>query len=415
MSIPPGQLMPAVTRMAEAADDFQGKRVPLAAAVLSLGALFPIATPVLLCYSRVLLGWVGRRFFWIYAVLFSLLVSLLNAGKLVEADERTYLQFLRYIHKNLGNGFLEAVLDGTGRTEWGFYSISYLLYSWTDGAIKPVVIFWTFLTYLLVAVSFRKLFREECALPRALPVFVASVLPFVNFVLTAQVTRQYAAGAMVLTAFAYFDRRVMSLFLILAATSIHNSAIVFLAPWMASAFLMRSMQRVPPLWLLVAGFAVLMVAGNQLRAIADDLTGDLMRVVTGSLLDNGALTLFKIATISFAVLAIHYRMKADFSRQWLPIYVSYVALAAILALVWKLPLFLLRFSFYVEFFAAMIIAMALFRLTRGGSLIAIAVLPLVANLVFLLRAASSPWTYEWLGGGVLDNFVGGMLVRALGG
>jgi hypothetical protein len=407
--------MSTAAQLTSPTEGLQRARVPLAALILSLGGLFPVLTPALLCYSRVLLGGVGRRCFWIYAVMFSLLIALLNAGKVVEADERTYLEFLRYIHQNIGNGFLQAVLDGTGRTEWGFYSISYVLYSVTDGGIKPVIIFWTFVTYLLVAISFQKLFREEAALPRALPVFVASVLPFVNFVLTAQVTRQYAAGALVLTAFAYFDRRLVSLLLVLFAATIHNSALIFLLPWAAAFLLSKSLKGVPPIWLLILGFAALLMAGNGLLAVADYLTGNLLGLISSSLLDNGALTPFKISTIVLAVLAINYKMKLHFSREWLPIYIAFISLAAVLALVWKLPLFLLRFSFYVEFFAAMTIAMVVFRMTRGGSLVALVVLPVLANIVIVVRAASSPWTYEWLGGGVLDNFVGGMLVRALGG
>src|SRR5262249_16514395 len=163
------------------------------------------------------------------------------------------------------------------------------------------------------------------------------------------VTRQYSAGAMILTAFVYFDRRVLSFALLAFAATVHNSAVLFFVPWAFVLFFGARLRGLPPGWLIVGGIAAVAVAGSAIFDVVDYVAGGLLSLFKHGLLDNGDLTMFKIASVVAALAVFWYEMKRGLDRKFLPPAYALVFLVVLLALVWQLPLFLLRFSFYVEF------------------------------------------------------------------
>lgn len=391
-----------------------GLRGLVASVLLAVGMVFPVTSIAMACYSKNALGARGARAFLLYAAFIALMLALLNAGKMVEADELFYLRFLRVISDNIQNGFARAVLDATGRPELGFYSVSYVLFKLSGGSIKVVTVFWTFITYLLSALAFARLLRDQLSREYALAIFATCAMIFINFALTAQVTRQYAAGAMVVMAFAYFDRRFLSLGLILAASLVHNSGIVFLMPWLFVWWFGARIRSAPPLWLMIAVFGGLLALGSAAYSLVEYLTGGLLAWFSGAMLDSGDITAFKVFSMVISIGVIQYEMTQRFDRRLLPFATGMVFLICLVTVVWKLPLFLLRFSFYVEFFAAISVAMLLFRAARRLPGLAVVLLPILANVAILIRASSSPWTYNWLRDGVLANFVGDLMVRTFG-
>jgi hypothetical protein len=387
-------------------------RSAIAATLLAVGSFFPVGSVVFLSYSRIVSGRGDRRTFLLYVGLLAFLLALLNAGKLVEADEETYLMFLRDIGLNAPGGLLRALNDVTGRNEWGFYSISYFLFWLSGGSLKVIIVFWTFLTYFITGLSFARIFRERMTLSYALPIFASTAVLFINFALTAQVTRQYVAGTLILTSFAFFDKRARSLGLIVLAGFIHNSAFVFLLPWCVTLLIAKRMRGVPPWWLLLAGIGSLGAVGSVAYAIIESLSDGLVGMLANSMKDNGDMTLFKVASIVVATSILYAEMKRRFDPRLLPLFFALFFLVALLALVWKLPMFLLRFSFYVEFFATVTVALWLFRFAAHAKSATLLFLPVVANAFLLVRTIFSPWTYSWLEG-LADNFVGALLVRML--
>jgi hypothetical protein len=389
-----------------------GRHVAGASILLALGTLFPISSVALACYSKNLLRSGSRGTFLFYACFLALMLALLNAGKLIEADEKTYLDFLTDMSRNIQNGFSQAVLDATGRRELGFYAISYPLFRLTGGSIKSVIVFWTFWIYFLSALAFARLFRDRIAREYSLAIFAICSMVFINFILTAQVTRQYAAGAMILVSFAYFDRRFLSFGLLVFASLVHNAGAVFLVPWLFALFFGARFKSMPPSWLVLGLLAGLFAAGSVAFSIVEYLTGGLLAWFAGSLLDNGEVSIFKLVTLGAAFAILYYEMTRNYDRRLVPFAIALLFLTGLLALVWKLPLFILRFSFFVEFFATISVAMLFFRFAPQLPRATVLLLPLLANAALLTRVLNSPWTYSWLEKGLVDNFVGNLMVRA---
>jgi len=383
----------------------------VARALIAVGTLFPITAVSAACYSRNAGGGRSVRSFLAYALYISFMVALLNAGKFVEADEWVYQDFLRSIRLNVHNGFVRAVFDVSGRTEVGFYFISYPLYLLGGQSIKMVTVFWTFFIYGLTALSFARLFRNQLHTQQSLAIFVICAMVFVNFTLTAQVMRQYAAGALVLTAFAFYDRRILSLALIVFATAVHNSAVVFFLPWFYVLLRGLRLRKVHSAWFIIVVIAAAAAGGGVIFRVVEYLTGGLLGVFIGGLLDNGSITSFKVASIVLSVSVLWHEMRRRYDRKFVPVFYGLLSLLLVLAVVWQLPLFLLRFAFYIEFFAVISVAMLLFRLVRLAPSVSLLLLPALANAALIVRALKSPWTYTWLTDGVVANFSGALLTR----
>ncbi len=388
-----------------------GLRGLVASLLVMLGLVFPVGSIALACYSKNFLRRTDSRTFILYAAFIALTLAFAECGQAHRGRRAGVPRFLHQIRLNIQGGFASAVLNATGRTELGFYSISYGIYLVCGETIKPITVFWTFVTYFAAAMSFVRIFRDQIRHEYALAIFVFCTMLFINFALTAQVTRQYVAGALIVAAFVYYDRRILSFAMVAFAASVHNSAAVFMIPWLyVWAFGSRTHAALPR-WLIIGALIGLALAGSVIYNLVDYLSGGMLGWFKGALLDNGELTAFKVLSTLVAVVVLQYEMEKRFDRGYLPFAVAFFFLVALLATVWKLPLFLLRFSFYVEFFAAISISMLLFRIARRLPALTLLILPILANAVLLGRAFTAPWTYFWLRDGWLANFVGELAAR----
>lgn len=363
----------------------------------------------------------GTRAFLLYAMFIAFLLAMLNAGKLVEADEGNYFFMFDQMLKGGNLGLFEAINNATGRLEILFYAVSYLVFGVLGLSFKAVTIFWTFFAYFVSACSFLIVFKGRIHRIYALAVFTFCVIFFINFALTAQVMRQYAAGSLVLLAFACFDKKARSLILIFLAALIHNSALIFVIPWCFAVYFHLRANKVPSLMgsLLImgilTGFAYFL--GDFLFAYLGNVSGSVEQLYNSSLKDDGDLTLFKIASIALAIIVLFYEVKAqdrgELNPNALPMLFAVLFLGVLLIVVRQLPLLLLRFSFYSDFFSFIALSMLLFRLARHVPVFVILAFPLLANCVLIARALYSPWTYSWLVDNVGDNFIFTLLLRVI--
>ena len=391
--------------------DWVRTQISLTTGLLGLGFLFPFLSPALLSYSRMFLPRAGLRTFLFYAGVFSLALAMLNAGKLVEADEENYFFFFQEILDGGVNGLTGNILDITGRSEVVFYWISYFIFGVLGASFKAVTVFWTFFTYLVSSLAFAKIFREKVSYSHTLPIFIFCVILLINFTLTAQVMRQYAAGALVIAAFSYFDKRKLSFISLVMAGGIHNSAFLFLIPWGLSIYLQSRTNKVPSLLILLPILAISFLIGKILYSLGGEGAEEIQGWVLSGMKEDGDIGAFKLISIIASAAILFYEMKTQFDRNLLPLFTGFFFLIGLLLMAREFPLMLLRFSFYVEFFAFIAVAMLFFRVAKYVSGATLLILPIVANTLLLVRVFASPWTYSWFGGSLSENFIIVLLLR----
>lgn len=384
----------------------------LSAGLLGLGFLFPLVATALVTYSKIFLPRAGLRTFLFFAAVFAFLLAMLNAGKKVEADEANFFLYFSKILTGPGYfDFYQNVQNVTGKGEVAFYGMSYLLFGVLGTSFKTVTVFWTFFIYFISAFALGKMWKEKTEYAQAFPIFVLCVTFFINFALTAQTIKQYAAGAVVIASFALLsNNRKTSFLLMVTAGWIHNSALFFIVPWLTSIYLQTKINKLPSLFILLAMSAGLYVIGGMMGVLIENAPEDIQKMYFASLSqEDGEVTLLKIITIFTTLLILIDEFRARIERELLPFVVGFLFLVGLMLFFREVPLWLLRYSFYADFFMYILISMFLFnaiaKIKNESAIFLLITFPVIANVIVFARAYGSPWTYTWLIGDVQENSI----------
>jgi hypothetical protein len=343
------------------------------------------------------------------SIVLTFFLLLTNFTKKIEGDWVSYYNFYKEI---TDIGLIEFLVQGGSSiriTEPIYYLISLFVSKLSNGNVYLLITVITSIIYITYIYTIEKLLTSY-SINRWLAVVCVSfaVLAGITFTLTLHLVRQYIAGTILFLYFVFLIegkyRKAVIMFIV--GSLLHNSFVVPASLLICCIYLFNSR------WFNVHYLittVMLIITGYLIGYIFENIVGSTAFKIS-ALIDDGSLSIQVIALDLILYLAsisgvVYFKNKNGFNAKCSKITVFFLSLFGGLLIGFnELPLFLLRFYFYIEWFRIIGIITIIWFIAYRYKIPSLALLIVPFSFLILeLRLINSPLAF---GGGAFEHFTG---------